>query len=66
MRQGVTRDIVFYGDYMAVMPNDSVTEALKGVPFERERVAAVLNRPELGKLFGGIGEKDILDTLFGE
>ena len=36
--QGIIRQIVFYGDFLAVSPMDEVTGALMGTPFRREDV----------------------------
>ena len=41
--QGIIRQIVFYGDFLAVSPMDEVTGALMGTPFRREDVGAVLD-----------------------
>ena len=49
--QGIIRQIVFYGDFLAVSPMDEVTGALVGTPFRREDVAAVLDRFPLSGLF---------------
>ena len=38
--QGIIRQIVFYGDFLAVSPMDEVTGALMGTPFRREDVGA--------------------------
>ncbi len=61
---GYIRNVVFYGDFLARCPMDEVTEALKGCAFRREDVAAVLEKFDLPKFFGGITEQEILDTIF--
>ena len=64
VEQGHITDLVFYGDFLAVCPLTDVTDALKGAPFTREAVAAVLERFPLQERFGGITEEEILETLF--
>ena len=64
VEQGMIRQIVFYGDFLAVRPLDAVTEALEGCPFRREDVGAVLDRVPLREYFGAITRDEILDTLF--
>ena len=62
--QGTIRQIVFYGDFLAVSPLDEVTGALASTPFRREDVAAVLDRFPLSEYFGTITRDQVLDTLF--
>ena len=62
--QGIIRQIVFYGDFLAVSSLDQVTEALVGTPFRREDVAAVLDRFPLSEYFGAITRDQVLDTMF--
>ena len=62
--QGTIRQIVFYGDFLAISPLDEVTGALVGTPFRREDVAAVLDRFPLSEYFGTITRDQVLDTLF--
>ena len=62
--QGIIRQIVFYGDFLAVSPMDEVTGALMGTPFRREDVGAVLDRFPLRDYFGTITRDQVLDTIF--
>ena len=62
--QGIIRQIVFYGDFLAISPLDEVTDALVGTPFRREDVATVLDRFPLSEYFGSITQDEVLDTLF--
>ncbi len=64
--EGRIRDIAFYGDYMAVMPNEALCEALRGTPMEREALTAALSAFDLPALFGGIGAEEITDTILGQ
>lgn len=64
VEKGVIQSIAFYGDFLAVCPLDDVTAALRGCPFRRENVAAVLERFPLADCFGAIRKEEILDTLF--
>ena len=64
VEQGLITDIVFYGDFLAVSPLDGLCQALKGCPFRREDVRAVLERFPVGELFGAIRADQVMDTLF--
>lgn len=64
VEKGVIRNLVFYGDFLAVCAMDEVTQALRGCAFRRADVAAVLERFDLTHYFGGISQDEILDTLF--
>ena len=64
IRGGRIQSIVFYGDFMALMPNTAASDRLKGVPFRRENVREALSGLELDRLFGSICEDEILDTMF--
>lgn len=61
---GNIENIVFYGDFLAVQSLDAITNALQDCPFRREDVSAVLDRFDLKPYFGGITQKEILDTMF--
>ena len=41
-----------------------LTDALKGCPFRREDVAAVLEQADLRSMFGGITKEELLDLMF--
>lgn len=62
--EGEITDIAFYGDFLSVCPLDPLTEALRGVPFRSGDVEAVLDRFDIGAMFGGIRREEILDALF--
>ena len=64
VEQGHIAHVVFYGDFLALCPLDGLRQALCGVPFRREDVAAVLDRFPLERCFGGIAREEILDTIF--
>ena len=61
---GDIRDIVFYGDFLSLSPLDGLTDSLRGVPFRREDVQAVLDRFPLTELFGSVTEEELLDLMF--
>ncbi len=63
--EGRIDDLVFFGDYMATVPDTALTEALRGVRPERDALAQVLARFDLAPMFGGIQADDILDTILG-
>ena len=58
------RDIVFYGDFLAIDDLTPLTEALKGTPLRRDDIAAVLDRFDLKPLFGGITRDELLSVIF--
>ena len=62
--EGRIREISFWGDFLSTSSLDPLTEALRGCPFRREDVAAVLERFSLPAFFGTIQEGEILDTMF--
>ena len=64
VEQGIIQEIRFFGDFLAVSPIQPLEDALKGCPFRREAVGAVLDQFPLGELFGGITREEVLDTLF--
>ena len=61
---GMIREIVFYGDFLSVCALDPLSDALVGCAFRREDVAAVLDRFDLGAMFGGITREELLDLMF--
>lgn len=61
---GCIAGVVFYGDFLSVTSLEDLTAALRGCPFRREDVAAVLDRFDLKNCFGGITKEEVLDTIF--
>ena len=59
VEHGKISDIRFYGDFLSLAPLDPLTEALKGVPFQRAQVASVLKACSLSTLFGGISQSEV-------
>lgn len=64
VEQGRITGIAFRGDFLSRCSLDPLTEALRGVPFRREDVAAALERRPLQDYFGGITGEEILETVF--
>lgn len=64
VKQGVVEDVSFYGDFLSLRSLDTLREALRGCPFRREDVSAVLTKFRLREYFGAITESEILDTMF--
>lgn len=64
VEEGVIRDIVFFGDFLAVSSLDPLTEALRGCPFRAEDFGAALDRFPLAEYFGTIEKSEILETVF--
>ena len=60
----VIQEIAFYGDFLSVCALTPLTDALKGCPFRREDVAAVLEQADLRSMFGGITKEELLDLMF--
>ncbi len=64
VEKGHIRDIVFFGDFLSVVPLDGLCAALAGCPWRREDAAAVLDRFPVGEMFGAITAEQVLDTMF--
>ena len=64
VEKGMISEIAFYGDFLSLRNLSSLYEALKGMPFRREEVAAVLARFSLHEYFGSITLEEILSALF--
>jgi len=64
VQSGCIQDAVFYGDFLSLCPLDELTDALRGCPFRREDVGAVLDRLPLENFFGAITRDEVLDTIF--
>ena len=64
VEEGRIREISFWGDFLSTCPLDGLREALRGCPFRREDVAAVLERFSVQACFGAIREEEVLDTMF--
>lgn len=62
--RGRIRDVVFYGDFLSLRSLTPVTQALCGLPFRREEVAAALAEVPIQQYFGGITREEILKTIF--
>ena len=62
--RGLLTEAAFCGDFLSRCPLDELTEALRGCPFRRADVAAVLAQYPLKDCFGGITEDEILETIF--
>ena len=59
-------EIVFFGDFMATVPLDSLIRALRGVRRDAESLTEVLDRFDLSSLFGRIRKEEILSLLLDE
>ena len=59
-------EIVFFGDFMATVPLDSLIRALRGVRRDAESLTEVLDRFDLSSLFGGIRKEEVLSLLLDE
>jgi len=66
VREGRIAEAAFRGDFMALEPCAPVGDALRGVRFDREDVAAVLGGFDLRHFFGSISREEVLETIFGE
>ena len=56
--------VQFFGDYLSLCPQDELAAALEDCVYTPEAVKTVLERFDLFRLFGGITQEEILDTLF--
>ncbi len=64
VQEGRIAEIGFYGDFLALTSLGTLTEALKGCPFRKEDVAALLEGFSLPELFGAIRSEEVLEVLF--
>ena len=63
VEDGRIRDIVFYGDFLALRPLDEVVAALRGRPFREDELAAALALFPLHEYFGEITKRELLETI---
>jgi len=63
VRDGIIRDIKFYGDFMSIREVSEVEEKLKGHRFEQDDIRRVLSQIDLKEYFGFISLEEIL-SLF--
>ena len=63
VRQGVIRQCVFYGDFMALLPAEDVANALTGTPYSPKAMREVLDRLPLDHYFGSITADEVLLCL---
>ena len=64
--RGCIRDIRFYGDFLSSRSLDEVEAALKGCPYRRDAMEAVLQRFSLPEFFGSITRTELLGTVMNE
>lgn len=64
VERGLLTEAAFYGDFLSRCSLDKLAAELRGCPFCSSNVAAVLERYPLEDCFGGITEKEILETIF--
>lgn len=64
VENGRITDLRFYGDFLSLCPLTPLEEAVKGCPFRRDTVAAVLDGFVVRNYFGTITKQEILDTIF--
>ncbi len=56
-------NVRFLGDYLALVPNKAICEALENCPLERGALEAVLSRFDTPFFFGSISADEVIDTL---
>ena len=56
-------DLVFYGDFMAAVSQESVVEALRGAALKYEELDGILSSLPLPQVFGTITKDEILSLL---
>lgn len=64
IEKGCIAQIGFHGDFLGTVSLEPLTERLRGVPFRRETVEAVLNQFSMRELFGDITAEEILMVMF--
>ncbi len=63
---GIITKIRFLGDFLSLRSTDEIADALEGIRYEKDDVAAVLSRIPLSEYFGSITMVEILLVLFPE
>lgn len=61
---GHIREVVFYGDFLAISSLEPLRLALVGCPFREAEVGEILDRFPLKEMFGTITKAEILETMF--
>ncbi len=61
---GRIRDLSIFGDFMSLMPMTELLEAMKGVPFERAAVLAVMERYPTDLYFHSVTVQEVLSVIF--
>ncbi len=64
VEKGLITGVRFCGDFLSLTSLEPLEEALRGCPFRREDVGAVLDHFSMRELFGAIGREEVLDALF--
>ena len=65
VEQGIIRQAMFSGDFMAVSDTAPAVAAITGKRLCREDLAAALTGVDIPAIFGGISLEEILETIFG-
>ena len=66
VHQGRIRDIVFYGDFMAMAPQTALAASLRGLRLEREELEKALAAADLTPVFGSISAGEIASLMLEE
>lgn len=60
---GIIEDIKFFGDFFGVKDVAELADMLKGVKYDRQSVAEVINKVEIKEYFMGISNEEAIDIL---
>lgn len=64
VESGRIADIAVYGDFLSVLPLDTMEHALKGCRLAPDDITAVLNQFSLSHYFGEITRDEVVETIF--
>ncbi len=63
VHQNRISDLIFFGDFMATVPQEALLEALRGAALERTSLDRLLSSFSLSEIFGSITKEEILSLL---
>ena len=64
--KGIVEDIAIYGDFLALVPIDGLTESLKGCRFTKEAFREATRDINFSEVLGTITKDEMLETIFRE
>lgn len=65
VKEGLIREIKFFGDYLGYGENEVVEKMLTGIRFDKEHIVSVLENLDLNEYFGDISQEELADWMIG-